>query len=148
MMKVFGVAFTIITYSVISVNANEVEDLSGKKWVLYSDTLNITVPAIIPGNVHMDLLRNGIISDPYYEEGDKKFAWVAEYNWTYVTRISCKLVLRFVSFVIFCLFLSFFVYIVLVFVFVQKSVIILPFHSYRNNTDICLQKRFIKDIYL
>ena len=108
MMKAFGVTFTIIIYYVISTNANEIEDLSDKKWVLYSDTLNITVPAIIPGNVHMDLLRNGIISDPYYEEGDKKFAWVAQYNWTYETRISCKMVLRalfvliFVSF--FCIY--------------------------------------------
>ena len=109
MMKAFGVTFTIIIYYVISTNANEIEDLSDKKWVLYSDTLNITVPAIIPGNVHMDLLRNGIISDPYYEEGDKRFAWVAQYNWTYETRISCKMVLRalFVSLFV-LIFVSFF----------------------------------------
>lgn len=95
MMKAFGVALTIVIHFIISMNANEVEDLSDKKWFLHSDMLNITVPAIIPGNVHMDLLRNGIISDPYYEEGDKKFAWIAQYNWTYETRILCKLVLCF-----------------------------------------------------
>jgi beta-mannosidase len=42
-------------------------------------------PAIVPGQVHLDLLSNGIIEDPYWEDNELAQRWIEEENWTYKT---------------------------------------------------------------
>jgi len=42
-------------------------------------------PATIPGIVHLDLLANNVIEDPYFENNEKKQAWIEEKDWTYKT---------------------------------------------------------------
>ncbi|TVY87235.1 Beta-mannosidase A [Lachnellula willkommii] len=61
-------------------------DLSTLKWTLSSPTYtNITVPASVPGQVHLDLYREGVIPDPYFGLGDFELRWVGYGNWTYET---------------------------------------------------------------
>jgi len=40
-------------------------------------------PAEIPGVVHLDLMRNGLIPDPFYRDNEAKVQWVGEAEWEY-----------------------------------------------------------------
>ncbi|HXC07212.1 MAG TPA: glycoside hydrolase family 2 protein, partial [Bacteroidia bacterium] len=42
-------------------------------------------PASVPGNIHLDLLTNKLISDPAYGENIKKCQWVETKDWEYTT---------------------------------------------------------------
>ena len=39
--------------------------------------------AIVPGDIHKDLLNAGVIEDPYYSDNSKKCSWVVEKDWKY-----------------------------------------------------------------
>lgn len=43
------------------------------------------IDAIVPGSVHADLLRAGVIEDPYYEMNSLKCEWVSQRWWVYTT---------------------------------------------------------------
>ena len=36
------------------------------------------LPAIVPGSVHQDLIRNQILPDPFYGKNEEKIQWVEE----------------------------------------------------------------------
>ncbi len=44
-----------------------------------------SIPAKVPGSIHMDLLRAGLIEDPYYEMNSLKCEWVPQRWWMYRT---------------------------------------------------------------
>ncbi|KAF2664999.1 glycoside hydrolase family 2 protein [Microthyrium microscopicum] len=68
--------------------STKVTDLSTFKWNLASTPANISVPAKIPGAVHLDLQAAGIIGDPYHGLNDYDLRWVIKPNWTYSAEIS------------------------------------------------------------
>jgi beta-mannosidase len=41
--------------------------------------------AEVPGVIHTDLIRNKIISDPFYRDNEKKEQWIEEKTWEYQT---------------------------------------------------------------
>ncbi|MCA1614188.1 MAG: hypothetical protein LC800_08600, partial [Acidobacteria bacterium] len=41
--------------------------------------------AAVPGCVHTDLLRNGLIEDPFYRDNEKKLQWIGRTDWEYET---------------------------------------------------------------
>jgi len=41
------------------------------------------LPARVPGVVHLDLMRNGKIPDPYLRDNEEKVQWVGETGWEY-----------------------------------------------------------------
>jgi beta-mannosidase len=43
-------------------------------------------PAEVPGTVHQDLLRNGLIPDPFYRDNELKVQWVENADWEYRTK--------------------------------------------------------------
>lgn len=43
------------------------------------------MPAQVPGNVHLDLMRNGVIADPFQRMHERSCAWVDETDWVYET---------------------------------------------------------------
>lgn len=45
------------------------------------------LPAQVPGDVHLDLLRNKLIPDPFYRDNEAKLQWIEEANWSYKTTI-------------------------------------------------------------
>jgi beta-mannosidase len=45
-------------------------------------------PAQVPGDVHLDLLRNHLIPDPYYRDNESKLQWIQEADWEYRTSLS------------------------------------------------------------
>src|SRR5947208_13356991 len=46
------------------------------------------LPATVPGHVHLDLLANGIIADPFARMGELGCRWVDESDWSYRTTFS------------------------------------------------------------
>ena len=57
-------------------------DLEGQK-VGYSPTE--WLPADVPGHVHLDLLANGVIPDPFVGMQEAGVQWVDEKDWSYRT---------------------------------------------------------------
>ncbi|XP_049271905.1 beta-mannosidase-like [Rhipicephalus sanguineus] len=43
----------------------------------------IKVRAIVPGGIYTDLMRSGIISEPYYGFNDVNYEWIALEDWTF-----------------------------------------------------------------
>jgi beta-mannosidase len=41
------------------------------------------IPAEVPGHVHLDLVRNGVIQHPFQRMAERGCAWVDETNWMY-----------------------------------------------------------------
>ncbi|MBC8101667.1 MAG: glycoside hydrolase family 2 protein [Cytophagales bacterium] len=46
------------------------------------------IPAMVPGHVHGDLMRAGVIGDPFYRMQERSARWVDETDWTYRTTFS------------------------------------------------------------
>ena len=45
-------------------------------------------PAEVPGDVHLDLLRNKLIPDPFYRDNESKLQWIEGASWEYRTKFS------------------------------------------------------------
>ncbi len=43
------------------------------------------MPATVPGHVHLDLMKQGVIGDPFYRMQERGCAWVDEIDWVYET---------------------------------------------------------------
>jgi len=41
-------------------------------------------PATVPGVVHLDLMRNNMIPDPYLRDNESKLQWIGEVGWEYM----------------------------------------------------------------
>ena len=41
------------------------------------------MPAAVPGDVHLDLLANKKINDPYYRDNEAKLQWIQDESWEY-----------------------------------------------------------------
>ncbi|MBV8674595.1 MAG: glycoside hydrolase family 2 protein, partial [Acidobacteriaceae bacterium] len=44
-------------------------------------------PATVPGDVHLDLLTNKLIPEPFYRDNEAKLQWIQDADWEYRTRI-------------------------------------------------------------
>jgi beta-mannosidase len=44
-------------------------------------------PAVVPGSVHLDLLRNKLIPDPFYRDNEGKLQWIENADWEYRTTV-------------------------------------------------------------
>jgi beta-mannosidase len=42
-------------------------------------------PAIVPGTIHTDLLRNKVINDPFFADNETALQWISDYDWEYTT---------------------------------------------------------------
>jgi len=45
------------------------------------------LPASVPGDVHLDLLRNKLIPQPFYRDNENKLQWIENADWEYRTTI-------------------------------------------------------------
>lgn len=60
-------------------------NLSSEKWQFKNSKENKWLTASVPGTVHLDLMNNKIIPDPYQDENEKKVQWVENEDWDYQT---------------------------------------------------------------
>jgi beta-mannosidase len=44
---------------------------------------SISIGATVPGNIWTDLMRAGVIGDPYWRYNDIVYRWVGKEQWTY-----------------------------------------------------------------
>ncbi|XP_065912906.1 beta-mannosidase-like [Dysidea avara] len=62
----------------------EVFSLNGNQWSVRNAVGNVTkIPAMVPGQIHMDLYNDGKIGNPYYRFNDTEQQWVALQTWIY-----------------------------------------------------------------
>lgn len=59
-----------------------------KGWTFRQGRSEIWYPANVPGVVHTDLMRNGIIADPFYRLNERAVQWVDKEDWIYETNIT------------------------------------------------------------
>ncbi|KAK3338667.1 glycoside hydrolase family 2 protein [Lasiosphaeria hispida] len=69
--------------------AKNIVDLSSQTqiWTLSSSALNISVRGQVPSHVHLDLLKEQVIGDPYYGLNDFNLRWVAWNDWNYTSQV-------------------------------------------------------------
>jgi len=60
-------------------------DLSSEKWQFKNSKEQKWLTAKVPGTVHLDLMDNKIIPDPYKDENEKKVQWIENEDWDYQT---------------------------------------------------------------
>lgn len=68
--------------------ASNIVDLSSQKWRLTNTPYNISVPAKVPSQVHLDLQAAQVIGDPYYGLNDFNLRWIAWADWNYTTNLT------------------------------------------------------------
>ena len=39
--------------------------------------------AKVPGNIHLDLMSNGLIQDPFFGKNESELQWISDKDWTY-----------------------------------------------------------------
>ena len=59
-----------------------------KNWFFKSLKDTSWINANVPGNIHLDLLENGIIEDPYYRLNEHDLQWIDKNDWLYKTSFS------------------------------------------------------------
>ncbi|KAI0309749.1 glycoside hydrolase family 2 protein [Amylostereum chailletii] len=75
--------------AVVAPSANAgVFSLSDLTWSLSNQNGSIVVPGSLPSQVHLDLLRAGVITDPLLGINDFTQRWVALDNWTYTADVT------------------------------------------------------------
>jgi beta-mannosidase len=47
------------------------------------DKWNRTIPATVPGDIHLDLMAAGLICEPLISDNSKKYHWIEEKEWWY-----------------------------------------------------------------
>lgn len=60
-------------------------NLSSENWQFKNSKDKNWLPAKIPGTVHLDLMNNKVIPDPFKDENEKKVQWVENEDWDYQT---------------------------------------------------------------
>ncbi|MDH6253124.1 beta-mannosidase [Chryseobacterium sp. H1D6B] len=90
MNKTILFAFFFIQ-NIISAQFSE-RSLASEKWEFKNSKEHNWLPAKIPGTVHLDLLDNKLIPDPFKDGNEKKVQWIENENWDYQTnfKISSK----------------------------------------------------------
>ena len=56
------------------------------KWTFKSVEDSVWRPASVPGTIHVDLLENGLIEDPFYRLNEHELQWIDKKDWEYRTR--------------------------------------------------------------
>ncbi len=60
-------------------------DLTDKVWKFGEVRKNLKYKATIPGTVQTDLLKNGLIEDPYFGDNESRYSWIGDKDWEYWT---------------------------------------------------------------
>lgn len=80
-ISLLAVCATLLPFAV----GETVISLVGDGWTLSDPRGNISVPAHLPSQAHLDLYANNVIGDPYHNLNDFDLRWVVWSNWTYTS---------------------------------------------------------------
>lgn len=70
---------------VVSIAAECSKQYIHDSWVFGQARMSRRYPARVPGVVHLDLLDNGLIEDPFLEMNERSVQWVDKEDWVYET---------------------------------------------------------------
>lgn len=74
-------SFSLFAFSLVA--QKSIRHLSSENWYLSFDGSSESYPAIVPGYVHLDLLKNNLIPDPFYGTNETAVQWIDSSNFTY-----------------------------------------------------------------
>lgn len=80
--------FTFLFIQIFTNAQTSERNLSSEKWKFKNSKENNWLTASVPGTVHLDLINNKIIPDPYKDENEKKVQWIENENWDYQTQFT------------------------------------------------------------
>lgn len=80
--------YIVILIAQVVVAQNKTVELQAN-WKFRQTGTKEFYPAIVPGSVHTDLLKNKLIKDPFYGDNEKGVQWVENENWEYVGTFNC-----------------------------------------------------------
>lgn len=86
-MRQFLIFLTVLSSHILFSQKTE-RSLSSENWKFKNAKENNWQTATIPGNIHLDLLKNKKILDPYLDENEKKVQWIENENWDYETQFT------------------------------------------------------------
>lgn len=75
----------LFTQNILSAQFSQ-RSLSSGNWQFKNSKDQKWLPAKVPGTVHLDLMDNKIIPDPFKDENEKKVQWIENENWDYQTQ--------------------------------------------------------------
>ncbi len=70
--------------SLSNVSSQQFEYELNSNWKFSQEGKSEWKKATVPGVVHLDLLNNNMIEDPYWENNELKQRWIEEKNWIIV----------------------------------------------------------------
>lgn len=86
-MYVKHITILVITLGLagFSIAQNTITEMLMVDWKLSRFGIDETYPAIVPGNVHTDLMTAGVIGDPFTGTNEDSVQWVGLEDWTYTS---------------------------------------------------------------
>ncbi len=84
MTKNLSLLFALFFVSLIFAQSTD-RSLSKEKWEFAQASKQQFYPATVPGVVHLDLMKNNLIPDPYKDLNEKKVQWIENEDWIYQT---------------------------------------------------------------
>lgn len=84
MKKIKVLLFLFVCFA-IKADAQVVSQKLTSNWIFQEQDDAKWYPAKVPGEVHLDLMANKLIPDPFYRDNEKKVQWIEKENWDYQT---------------------------------------------------------------
>ena len=84
-IKIFLFQFFILFVFSCSNHSTEYTLELDSKWEFQSEKGEPFMPASVPGTVHLDLLENGKIDDPFFRLNEHELQWIDKLDWNYRT---------------------------------------------------------------
>ncbi len=78
----------LLTLPFLAISQNKVpfDKELNENWVFKSKNEAFTGKATVPGNIHTDLKKNDLISEPYSEMNEMDLQWIQDSTWIYETK--------------------------------------------------------------
>jgi len=79
--------FALVFFALFSVNQTMAQtiELNSGAWEFRQTDETSWRKATVPGCVHLDLMRNGVIKDPFYRANEREVQWIENKDWEYRT---------------------------------------------------------------
>ena len=84
-LRVLTKCVLIIVCSLFVAQAQILTQKINTGWQFKQQHKAVWYPAQVPGEIHVDLLNNKLIPDPFYRSNEKDLQWIEKENWEYQT---------------------------------------------------------------
>ena len=84
-MAVIAIVFLFVTISCETSNTQKMKVNINKNWKFKAVNDSLWLDAEVPGSVHVNLMKNGIIEDPFYGLNEHNQQWIDKKDWEFQT---------------------------------------------------------------